>query len=220
MERLSLYRKDEKGLPLRLTEIYGTRRPAEEGGTEIPEGTWAMAVAAFVIDSRGRILMTLRAPEKEAWPGYWENSGGASRFGETAEESMVRELFEETGIPVTEEDLEEIATVWFEQSVLKVYLIHKDWPLEDIVLQAGETTDARWCTVEEYEDVIARGLMCGPVKERYEALRETILEHLERWKKDSISAERQEITIYGKTFGCTSGGEGAGFFPGAGQRAH
>ena len=152
-----------------------------ERSDEIPEGYFTLTVAVFVMNSQGQILMTLRAPEKEAWPNYWENSGGASKAGESSREAIRRELCEETGIDAAEDEFVLIAHRWFEKSALDVYLLHCDIPLEAIRLQKGETADARWCTVPEYEKVIADGLMAGPIAERYLDLRETILDFLNRW---------------------------------------
>ena len=56
------------------------------------------AVADGVVISRGRILLVLRAREPEL--GKWAVPGGFLEFGETAEEAVAREVFEETGVKV------------------------------------------------------------------------------------------------------------------------
>ena len=98
--------------------------------------------------------------------------------------SLRRELLEETGIEAAEEEFVLIAHRWGTGRGLDVYLLHRDVPLEEVHLQPGETSDVRWCTVEEYEKVIADGRMAGPIAVRYMDLRETVLEYVERWRND------------------------------------
>ncbi len=58
-------------------------------------------VATGIIeDASGRLLVSLR-PEGKPWPGFWEFPGGKIDPGETPEQALVRELWEELGITVT-----------------------------------------------------------------------------------------------------------------------
>ena len=58
-------------------------------------------VATGIIeDASGRLLISLR-PEGKPWPGFWEFPGGKVDPGETPEQALVRELWEELGITVT-----------------------------------------------------------------------------------------------------------------------
>lgn len=50
-------------------------------------------------DENGRLLISLR-PEGKPWPGFWEFPGGKVDPGETPEEALHRELWEEIGIRV------------------------------------------------------------------------------------------------------------------------
>jgi len=55
-------------------------------------------VGAVVTDGRGRLLMIKRGHEPGA--GLWSIPGGRIEPGETDEEALVREMFEETGLAV------------------------------------------------------------------------------------------------------------------------
>jgi 8-oxo-dGTP diphosphatase len=54
-------------------------------------------VAACLIDADGRILMAQR-PEGKSMAGLWEFPGGKIESGESPENALVRELYEELGI--------------------------------------------------------------------------------------------------------------------------
>ena len=117
-------------------------------GEAIPPGCYHIVVTVMTVNAAGKILMTKRAPEKTR-AGTWEITGGSKQSGETPEQAACRELFEETGITVTEDALircgSDRGTHWF----FVHFLVYAEEPETGIRLQAGETTDYRWVTPEE-----------------------------------------------------------------------
>ena len=55
-------------------------------------------VGALLVDDRARVLLSLRAPHKKAWPNHWDAIGGRVEAGETLEQAMIREVAEEIGV--------------------------------------------------------------------------------------------------------------------------
>ena len=87
MEKLNLCTPDGQRLP----DWIEREKP-------IPDGCGIQVVSIWVRDPQGQLLITRRAAVKKSWGGYWENPGGAVRFGEEPEAAVRRELEEETGI--------------------------------------------------------------------------------------------------------------------------
>ncbi|MCL4361820.1 (deoxy)nucleoside triphosphate pyrophosphohydrolase [Candidatus Dependentiae bacterium] len=55
-------------------------------------------IAAAIIERDGKILIARRADQSKCHPGKWEFPGGKVEAGETLQECLKRELFEELGI--------------------------------------------------------------------------------------------------------------------------
>ena len=56
-------------------------------------------VVGVLIDAQNNYLLTTRPPGK-VYAGYWEFPGGKVEAGETIQEALTRELFEELGIHI------------------------------------------------------------------------------------------------------------------------
>jgi len=68
-----------------------------------------LVVAAVIINDKGEILLAQR-PEGKRLAGKWEFAGGKVEDGESPEAALVRELNEELGIEIEQENLENF---WF-----------------------------------------------------------------------------------------------------------
>ena len=135
-------------------------------GTHWRSGEYGLVVCVWVYDGRGKILLTRRAPGK-SFAGTWENSGGAARAGETSIQAIVRELQEETGIRAESAEFELLSTTRDRNTFYDHYCLKRQVPLEDIVLQPGETDDVRWATFEEIHELIDRRQICNIIAQQF-----------------------------------------------------
>lgn len=168
MERWDLYTADREPTGLTMAR-----------GEAVPAGLCHLVVGIWTVNSHGRILLTLRHPDKEVYPNTWENSGGAAKAGESSLQAAVRELAEETGITARPEELILLGTEMKDSAIVDCYLLHRDISLLDLTLQEGETVDARWATPEEVERTCMDESMARPVARRWYQMRDQILKEME-----------------------------------------
>lgn len=156
---------DENRQPLGLTHTRGA---------PVPPGQWNVVAEVWTVNSKGQVLLTLRSAEKEMYPGKWENTAGALQAGETSRQGAVRELWEETGITAAEEELVLLGS-WKggrEKSFYDIYGLARDVPAEALRMQPGETTAARWVSLQELDAMAEDQALAMPVGERLGYIRQ------------------------------------------------
>ena len=130
------------------------------------KGEYGLVVCVWIYDGHGKLLLTRRAPEK-SFPGTWENSGGAAKAGETSLQAITRELLEETGIHADPSEFELLETTRDSGTFYDHYCLCRQLPLEQIVLQAGETSAAKWVTFDEVHRMIERKQICNIIARQF-----------------------------------------------------
>jgi 8-oxo-dGTP diphosphatase len=103
---------------------------------------------ALVVDDDGRIFFQKRSPQRKLFPNAWDIVGGHLEPGETVDEAMRREVFEETGWSVAtvlgpvgdytyvgEDGLRRLETD---------VLVRVDGDLRRPRLEVGKHTEFRW----------------------------------------------------------------------------
>lgn len=134
------------------------------------DGLYHKAVALFIINSKGQVLLQRRSPNKRMWPNMWDiTAGGHVDAGEFGYKAVIREAKEELGIDLCNSDLTfigcsvsnnikgDIKNNHFNE----YYVTHKDIDLDTITLQSEEVAEVKWFNKE---DIISR------VKNNYEGI--------------------------------------------------
>ncbi len=166
MELWDLLDKDRR--PLGVTHPRGRQYP-------MPKGTYHTVVTVFTVSSDGLLLLTRRAPEKNMYPGYLEVTGGSGIAGEDSFAAALRELFEETGIDGQAANggagLDFLTTVMEPSAFMDCYLARLDVSAEDVTVtfQPYETTECRWVSLWDFENLIHAGEIPPPIAMRYGA---------------------------------------------------
>lgn len=111
----------------------------------------SVEVAGCYCEFEDKILLCKRAPHKN-YGTTWGIPGGKLDAGETPRVAAAREVFEEVGIQIRQEELEEIDSLYIRHPHID-YIFHRFrkrfLTLPTINLSLEEHTEARWLTVEE-----------------------------------------------------------------------
>lgn len=98
------------------------------------------ATITFVIEHAGKFLVVCRAGKEDNYPALWAFPGGKVEIGETAIDTIVREVREETGLTLTDECIF-LDSYFFNKTVGFAFLVRATSNL--VVLESG-LTDHRW----------------------------------------------------------------------------
>lgn len=128
---------------------------------DMQPGDYHLVVRAWIMNSKGEILITRRAFNKIGFPGLWEVPSGSATAGEQSLEATVREAKEEYGIDLSQENGTLFSTYRRGNSFYDNWLFRQDFELTDVVLQEGETIDARAATWNEIADMMEHGDFIG-----------------------------------------------------------
>lgn len=153
---------------MELWDIYDkhkrpTGRTMERNNWCLKDDEYHLTVLGIVVRPDGRFLITKRVMTKQWAPGCWEVSGGAVQAGELPEEAVIREVREETGLPVMEEQCEYLFTYHRENPgkgdnyFVDVFRFLIDFEETEVHLQESETDEFKLATLEEIEQLGAAG---------------------------------------------------------------
>lgn len=122
------------------------------------KGLWHKAVTAFIINSKGQVLLQKRSPNKKLWPNCWDiTAGGHVLSGEFGFQSIIREVKEELGISLTKNDILFIGSsisVNKKENIInkhfnEYYIVNKDIAISNLSLQTEEVSEVKWVDKDE-----------------------------------------------------------------------
>lgn len=130
--------------------------------------------AVALITINGRLLIQKRAVTKKDEPNKWDLSGaGHIDADETSEEAAVREIYEELGIKVEENELKLIDTYLNKVKLNEeiyinhftyLFLVQKDISVDDIVMQKSEVSAIMFVNKKQYINLLNNGDMVEAIK--------------------------------------------------------
>lgn len=124
-------------------------------------GLWHLSVQVWIYNSKGEVLLQKRAMSKEFFPGIWDLSAtGHVAVSEDTFLSAVREIKEEVGLLVKEEDLEFFEIYKFAQNIREnlknyefahVYFLRFDGDMGELKFQEEEIDEIRFISLETFK---------------------------------------------------------------------
>ncbi len=153
---------------MEIWDIYDVNK--EKTGRTMVRNDWNMQPGDYHLTVLGVIkrpdntfLITRRVLTKAWAPGHWEVSGGAALSGETSLDAVKREVFEETGIDVSEakggfcfsyrRDNPKEKDNYF----VDIYRFEMDINENDVKIQKEEALEFKFATLAQIKEIAARG---------------------------------------------------------------
>lgn len=122
------------------------------------EGLWHKAVAMFIINSKGQVLLQKRSANKKMWPNMWDiTAGGHVLAGEFGFQSIIREAEEELGIDLNKNDITFVGSSIstnvqgdiVNNHFNEFYIVNKDIDETTLKLQEEEVSEVKWVDKNE-----------------------------------------------------------------------
>lgn len=129
-----------------------------ERGKRFKNDEYHLVVHVWIMNDKGEYLVQKRQAWKHGFPNMWEGSAGGSVLAsETSKDAALREVKEEIGIDLREEDLERIFSIKFKHGFDDIWFIKQNIDIEDVVLQYEEVAEVKWASKEEIKEMYGRG---------------------------------------------------------------
>lgn len=144
---------------MELLDVYNEKRQKtgkiinREDVDKLSENEYILSVFCWTINPSKKILITQRSLKKNRG-GKWEDTHGAVKSGETSLEGMQRELREELGIVINQNELKLVKTAKSGNKIKDYYILVKDVKIEDISFNDNEVMNCKYVTIEEFKEMI------------------------------------------------------------------
>ena len=156
-------------------ERLSTGRAAELGNPKLDASAF-VATANTWLFRRGEqgveVLFQKRSPYVDRNAGLWDRSaGGHVNFGEKVVDAAVRELSEEIGVSVSDDEMSLVSAQVsnFSNMFVNVFVCDFTGKAEEFRFDDKEVSEVRWVPLAEMDDFIAR-FAKPPVQEDTESL--------------------------------------------------
>ena len=116
-----------------------------------------IAVAIIYIENdKGEFLIQKTSKEKG---GHYSSTGGHINHGEDAYSTIVREVNEELGIDIGNDNIISLGHICVDFPVRFMFYLKKNIDLDDITLQRNEVESISYMSVDKIKDILDKGLM-------------------------------------------------------------
>lgn len=147
---------------MELWDIYDKFRSKKgyihERGKRFKTGEYHLVVHVWIMNDKGEYLIQKRQAWKHGFPNMWEGSAGGSVIAsESSKEAALREVKEEIGIDLEENNLERIFSIKFKHGFDDIWFIKQNIDINDVVLQHEEVAEVKWASIDEIREMYDRG---------------------------------------------------------------
>lgn len=127
------------------------------------KGLWHRAVHVWLVNERNEILLQLRSKTKEINPGLWDiSAAGHAVAGDDSIKAAQREILEEIGITVSEEELTFLGQIkktsihkdgtYVNNQFDDIYLARTNLKVTDFTFNDGEVEKVEYVSIETLKE--------------------------------------------------------------------
>lgn len=134
-------------------------------GEPIPDNRFHLVVHVWIRNSNNEYLISQRAADRPTFPLMWECPGGSVIKGENSLSGALREVEEEIGVRLQEENGYLLFTKLRKKvngkkynDILDVWLFDYDGQVDLDAATTDEVVQAKWMTIDEIKDLFDKGL--------------------------------------------------------------
>ena len=122
------------------------------GIDKLPEGFYHESVAIWIVNSENKLLVQKRSSNKKRYPNMWAMTTGAMNIDENMNQAIIREVKEELGIDIKENELIYTGVLKGNTAFINSFIVKKDIDLKELILQKEEVSNVEWNSYEEIEE--------------------------------------------------------------------
>ena len=144
----------------------------KERGCKLNENEYNVGVEIWMF-CNNKLLLTQRSLKK-SHPGEWEVPGGCSQEGETSEDTLIREVYEEIGIKLNKHNYEFLNTQRYKKQFVDIYKGNLSIDVSNIKIQGDEVSAFKLVTKVEFIEMVNNNLIVKSVFNRYEVIKDML----------------------------------------------
>lgn len=111
--------------------------------------TYVAVIGVVILDNDGRIIILKRNAQRRTSPNKWQTPSGFMKEGESAEEAVLREVWEETSLSGTIKksgSVFEVADDWARWIIVPFLISVKT---DKVIIDSKEHSEFRWVKIDE-----------------------------------------------------------------------
>ncbi len=141
-------------------------------GVEMPPDKYHLVVHIWIKNSENKYLLAQRSGNRKTYPLKWECVGGSVITGETSIQAALREVKEEIGLEISENNCQLVATQIRDivegqriNDIVDIYLVTYDGQVELSKATTDEVAQIKWLNRTDIEELFNRGEMVHLIKD-------------------------------------------------------
>ena len=142
MEYLNVYDNNKNKLDKKIVR-----------GDKLSNDEHILVAVIFIKNKDNKYLIQKTSLEKS---GLYSTTGGHVLYNEDSKTSIIREVKEELGIDIANDDIKYIGSILFGVPFGDIYYLEKDIDIDSVKLQKEEVSSVSYMTKEEIDDLIKK----------------------------------------------------------------